>query len=231
MTSTPHQLPQSLEAAHAAIISAQSVIATLSEKLQQTLCENELLRQKIDKLCRRLFGKGSEKVSADQLAFAFAQLPKDEAAQAETSHERVDAPEEPRTPTSRPRSSPTGRKPFPAHLPRRREIVMPPAEDLVCGCGQAKKQIAEKVTEKLDYIPASAVVVETVRPVFMCEKCHDGVTVAAPPAQAVEGSAAGSGLLAHIIVSKYVDHLPLNRLERIFARQGVELSRSTMCTR
>ncbi len=97
----------------------------------------------------------------------------------------------------------------------------------MCGCGQAKKQIAEKVTEKLDYIPASAVVVETVRPVFMCEKCHDGVTVAAPPAQAVEGSAAGSGLLAHIIVSKYVDHLPLNRLERIFARQGVELSRST----
>jgi hypothetical protein len=69
MTSAPQHLPQTLEAAHA-------VIATLSEKLQATLRENELLKQKIDKLCRRLFGKSSEKVSPEQLALAFAQLPK-----------------------------------------------------------------------------------------------------------------------------------------------------------
>lgn len=221
MTSAPERLPQTLEAAHA-------VITTLSERLSETLRENELLRQKIDKLCRRLFGKSSEKVSPDQLAFAFAQLPKDEGLEADaTSDESVDAPEE--LQTSRHRSRPTGRKAFPEHLPRKREIVMPPAEELTCGCGQAKKQIAEKVTEKLDFIPASLLVVETVRPVFVCEKCHDAVTVAPAPAQAVEGSAAGSGLLAHIIVSKYVDHLPLNRLERIFGRQGVKLPRSTMC--
>src|SRR5512139_359607 len=72
MTSTPQQLPRTLEAAHA-------VIATLSEKLSQTLRENELLKQKIDKLCRRLFGKSSEKVSPDQLALALAQLPPDAA--------------------------------------------------------------------------------------------------------------------------------------------------------
>lgn len=59
MTSAAQQLPDSLEGAHAAIISAQSVIATLSEKLSQIVRENELLRQKIDKLCRRLFGPGA----------------------------------------------------------------------------------------------------------------------------------------------------------------------------
>lgn len=222
MASAP-QLPQTLEAAHA-------VIATLSEKLSRTLRENELLKQKVDKLCRRLFGKSSERVSPDQLALAFAQLPWDGAASTESPFvESVGAAEPAAATTSGARSRPTGRKAFPRHLPRQRVVVMPAAEELTCGCGQAKTQIAEKVTERLDYVPASAVVVETVRPVFVCAKCHDGVTVAPTPTQAVEASAAGSGLLAHIIVSKYVDHLPLNRLERIFARQGVELSRSTMC--
>ncbi len=230
MTSAPPQLPNNLEAAHAAIISAQSVIVSLSEKLSQTLRENELLKQKIDKLCRRLFGKGSEKVSPEQLAFAFAQLPQDAAAETGLlASESVERAEDAVGETVRARPTPTGRKAFPRHLPRQRVLVMPADEDLMCGCGQRKTQIAEKVTERLDYVPASAVVVETVRPVFVCEKCHDGVTVAPAPPQAVEGSAAGSGLLAYIIVSKYVDHLPLNRLERIFARQGVELSRSTMC--
>lgn len=223
MTSAAQQLPRTLEAAHA-------VIATLSEKLSQTVRENELLRQKIDKLCRRLFGKSSEKVSPEQLALAFAQLPQDEATETESpSVEIVETAEETAVGASRSRPSPTGRKAFPKHLPRERVVVLPAAEELTCSCGQAKTKIAEKVTERLDYVPASAVVVETVRPVFVCEKCHDGVTVAPTPTQAVDGSAAGSGLLAHIIVSKYVDHLPLNRIERIFARQGVELSRSTMC--
>ena len=218
MTSSPQQLPQTLEDAHA-------VIATLSEKLQATLRENELLKQKIDKLCRRLFGKSSERVSPEQLALAFAQLPQQAAPAEAPAAPAASGQEE----TQRTRRSPTGRKPFPKHLPRQRVLVMPAEEELTCSCGQRKAQIAEKVSERLDYVPASAIVVETVRPVFVCEKCHDGVTVAPAPAQAIEACAAGSGLLAHIIVSKYVDHLPLNRLERIFARQGVELSRSTMC--
>ena len=230
MTSTAQPLPHSLEAAHAAILSAQGVIATLSEKLSQTVRENDLLRQKIDKLCRRLFGKSSEKVSPDQLALAFAQLPQDAATEMDSPViESAQGAEDAAGATVRARPSPTGRKAFPKHLPRQRVLVMPADEELTCGCGQRKTQIAEKMTERLDYVPASAVVVETVRPVFVCEKCHDGVTVAPAPPQAVDGSAAGSGLLAYIIVSKYVDHLPLNRLERIFARQGVDLSRSTMC--
>ncbi|MGE5719563.1 MAG: IS66 family transposase [Nocardioidaceae bacterium] len=222
MTSGTHQLPETLEAAHA-------VIATLSEQLAKSNREIDLLKLKIDKLCRKLFGKSSEKVSPDQLAFAFAQLPKDEAASEEPPAE-AEAPVDDVVEGNRSRRPrPTGRKAFPKHLPRKRTVVMPPAGELTCGCGQAKTQIAEKVTERLDYVPASLVVLETVRPVFVCQKCHDGVTVAPAPTQAVDQSAAGSGLLAHIIVSKYVDHLPLHRLERIFARMGVDLSRSTMC--
>jgi transposase len=222
MASTSAQLPRTLEDAHA-------VIATLSEKLSQTLRENELLKQKVDKLCRRLFGNSSEKVSPDQLALAFAQLPADEAAADAPLAMAAPEPEAPTTP-ARTRPSPTGRKAFPKHLPRKRVVVMPPDEELTCSCcGASKTQIAEKISERLDYVPASAIVIETVRPVLACQECHGEVTVAPVPVQAVEASAAGSGLLAHIIVSKYVDHLPLYRLERIFRRQGVELSRSTMC--
>ena len=222
MTNGTHQLPETLEAAHA-------VIATLSEQLARSNREIDLLKLKIDKLCRRLFGNSSEKVSPDQLAFAFAQLSKDEAASEEPPVEAETPVDDVAEGTRSRRPRPTGRKGFPKHLPRERTVVMPPAEELTCGCGQAKTQIAEKVTERLDYVPASLVVLETVRPVFVCQKCHDGVTVAPAPTQAVDQSAAGSGLLAHIIVSKYVDHLPLHRLERIFARMGVDLSRSTMC--
>jgi transposase len=228
MASALTPLPRTLEDAHAAILSAQDVIATLTEKLSATLRENELLRQKLDKLCRRLYGQSSEKVSPEQLALAFAQLPQDEVTEsAALAAVNAEAGEQAARKTSR--SRPTGRKPFPKHLPRQRVVVTPPAEELTCSCGKAKTQITEKVTERLDYIPASVVVLETVRPVFVCTRCHDGVSVAPMPTQAIEASAAGSGLLAHIIVSKYVDHLPLNRLERIFARQGVDLSRSTMC--
>lgn len=70
--------------------------------------------------------------------------------------------------------------------------------------------------------------VQTVLPRYACRRCHDGVVSAAAPAQAVEKGLAAEGLLAHVVVSKYVDHLPLYRLERIFSREGVDLPRSTL---
>jgi transposase len=72
-------------------------------------------------------------------------------------------------------------------------------------------------------------VIETVRPKYACPHCHDGVSQAPAPPQAVERSLATEGLLAHIVVSKYVDHLPLYRLERIFDREHLDLSRATLC--
>jgi transposase len=227
MASVAQQSPKNLEAA---LASAHGVIATLSEKLQATLRENELLRQKIDALCRRIYGKGSEKVSAEQLALAFAQLPPEDApAPAPVAPAGSKDEPEKEGDVKPARRKPTGRRPFPENLPRKRTTVEPSPEELVCHCGCEKTKISEKVNEKVNYTPASVFVEETVRPVYGCPKCHDGITVAPPPPQALEGSAAGSGLLAHIIVSKYVDHLPLYRLERIFERMGLRFSRSTMC--
>lgn len=85
------------------------------------------------------------------------------------------------------------------------------------------------MTEKLEYVPASLRVIETARLKYACSRCHEGVVEAPAPPQALEKSLAGEGLLAHVVVSKYVDHVPLYRLERIFLRQGVDLSRTTLC--
>jgi transposase len=227
MTS-PCPLPQTLEAAHAEIVSAQAVIGTLSKKLAESLHENELLRQKIDKLCRRYFNNGSEKVSADQLAFAFARLAEAESAPAGANS--LDLPELPgEEPKHLARRKPTGRKPFPPNLPRRRVVISAAPEERHCHCGDEKQVITEKVSERLGYEPGSFYVEELVREVSVCKKCHDGVTVPPMPPQAIDGCAATSGLLAHVVVSKYVEHLPLYRLERQFARMGVDLSRSTLC--
>lgn len=222
--------PKQLEAARAALLSAESVIATLSAKLQASLRENELLRQKLDALCRRLYSKGSEKVSAEQLALAFAQLPSEDAPAAETPTPD-DSLGNPQThgDGKPPRPRPTGRRAFPANLPRRRVVIMPSPEELVCHCGCQKQQISEKVTEKIDYTPASLVVEQTVRPVYACVKCREGITVAPAPPQAAEGCSAGSGLLAYIATAKYLEHTPLYRVERQLARLGLNLSRSTMC--
>ena len=85
------------------------------------------------------------------------------------------------------------------------------------------------MSEKLEYAPASFVVIDTARAKNACPHCHDGGVEAAAPPQAVEKSLASAGLLAHVVVSKYVDYLPLHRLAGIVARDGVDLSRSTLC--
>lgn len=105
-----------------------------------------------------------------------------------------------------------------------------PAEQCRCEqCGSALEKIAEEVTEQLDYQPASLFVTEHVRFKYACPGCQSGVLTSEKPAQPIEKGLPGSGLLAHVLVSKYADHLPLHRLEGIWGRHGVSLSRQTMC--
>jgi transposase len=203
---------------------AQTRIATLEAELMRLGRENAALRQQLDLLCQKLFGKKSERVSPDQLQLAFAQLAEDLTPRDEPTE--MDTGERPGRQHRRP-ARPTGRRPLPAHLPRERvEIDVPEAEQH-CACGTRKTRIGETLSEKLDYVPARVRVIETVRPKYACPACHAGVTQAPAPPQAVERSLATEGLLAHIVVSKYVDHLPLYRLERIFDREHLELSRAT----
>jgi transposase len=117
------------------------------------------------------------------------------------------------------------RRPLPEHLPRTRVEHAPAC---ACpDCGTAMHKIGEDVAELLDYVPARFRVIQHVRPKLACPACERIVQVEAP-SRPIERGLAGAGLLAHVLVSKYADHLPLYRQAQIYAREGVDLERSTM---
>jgi transposase len=219
-----HQ-PRALSDSIDDLTTARALIDSLHEQLTKSQREIAALRHELDILCQRLFGKKSERVDPRQLTLALEQLANERGPITEPVE--MDSGETPVRGHTRRR--PTGRRPLPAHLPRRRVEIDVSEAEKQCACGHTRTCIGEDVSEKLEYEPASFVVVETVRPKYACQNCHEGVVEAPAPPQAVEKSLAGEGLLAHVIVSKYVDHLPLHRLERIFARERIDLPRSTLC--
>lgn len=118
------------------------------------------------------------------------------------------------------------RKPLPDHL-ERNETVLTPSSDSCMSCGGAMRHIGEDATEELEYVPGRFIVNRIVRPRFTCGGC-ERFTQAPLPSRPIERGRPGPGLLAHVLVSKYADHLPLYRLSQIFAREGIDLDRSTM---
>jgi transposase len=204
---------------------AQTIIARQQAELDRLTRENTLLRERIDAFCRQRFGQPSERVTDEQLRLAFAELGQPAPIPGEPTE--TDSGERPGP--VRARRRPPGRRPLPASLPRERvEIDVADAEK-TCACGTAKTRIGETTTEKLEYIPARLKVVVLARAKYACPRCHDGVAEAPAPPQAIEKSLAAEGLLAQVVVAKYVDHLPLYRQAQIFAREGLDLSRTTLC--
>jgi transposase len=128
-----------------------------------------------------------------------------------------------------------GRNPLPDHLPRIDiEHDLDDAEKKCPCCGEPRCRISPEVSEQLEYVPASLKVLRHIRHKYACGKCdsegyNPNITAAAKPAQPIEKGLAGPGLLAYVSVSKLADHLPLYRLEQIFARQQLHIARSTMC--
>ena len=119
---------------------------------------------------------------------------------------------------------------MPASLPRRTVLHDVPLEDRPCpDCGEIRQPFGEEVREQLEYVPASLVVLQHVRPKYACSSCRANVVIADRLPEPIEKGLPGPGLLAQVAVSKYADHLPLYRQEAIFQRFGVELARSTMC--
>lgn len=176
------------------------------------------LEHQLERLRRHQFGRRSEKVDAAQLLLAFAR-----------SQEAEAAPP-PAPPKPKRKREGHGRKPLPEALPRQDVEHDVPPEDKRCGkCGAELDRIGEEVTEQLDYVPASFVVRRHVRAKYACKRCEETVVLAPLPPQPIEKGLPGAGLLAHVLVSKYADHLPLHRQEGICRRQGVELARSTLC--
>jgi transposase len=179
----------------------------------------EHLKLMVDKYRQLLFGRKSEKLvlKLEQLEF---ELEEDEATQAEAEAlaERV-------TPSKQPKSRPE-RKPLPEHL-QRELVTHTPQRDCCPDCGGELRHFGDDVSEQLEYVPESFKVIRHVRPKFTCKGC-DRVVEAPAPSRPIERGLAGPSLLAHVIVSKYADHLPLFRQSEIYARQGVEISRSTL---
>lgn len=212
------ELPSDLASAHA-------MIRELHARLHELDARNSDLKHQLDLMAKRLYGRRSEQLDPAQLRLAFELL------RAELEASPAAREEPPVSPIAgRVRRKGHGRSPLPQHLPRERRVIEPSAEDLLCPCcGQAKVRIGEDTSEQLEYVPARFQVIETVRPKYACPRCKEGVTVALAPRSPVAKSKAGAGLLAHVLVSKYADHVPLHRQAEIFRREGVELSRQTLC--
>jgi transposase len=213
-------LPDDIEAAHRLI---RELIATLR---QQTHL-NDKLQHQLEQLLRRLYGRKSEKLDPNQLLL-FAREILEAAGLGTPELEPTPEPTAP-SPTNPPAQG-HGRKPLPASLPRKRIVHDVPIEQRLCPeCGGDRACIGEEVREQLEYVPASLFALQHVRPKYACQACQANVVIAQRLPEPIEKGLPGPGLMAHVAVSKYADHLPLYRQEGIFKRYGVDLSRSTMC--
>lgn len=192
-------------------------LTALRVKVNEQAAEIEHLKLVIAKLRRMQFGRRSEQTRTmlDQLELSLEEL--------ETL--RAETPVEPTGPAAT-KCTPAPRKPLPDHLPRDIEEHLPAVCDCPA-CGGPLKKLGESVSETLEYVPASFRVIRHVRPKFACGRC-DAIVQAQAPQRPIARGLAGAGLLAHVLVAKYCDHLPLYRQSAIYAREGVELGRSTL---
>jgi transposase len=198
---------------------------TLEKKLEASEIERRRLELKLEGLKEMLFGRRSEKITPEVLGHH--QLELFEEAKAEVEAEEEPEQDEPATKRKKKRK---GRKPLPKELRRERIVLDVDPEIRTCSCcNKAFVRIGEDITEELEFIPASLYVIEYVRPKYACSDCEVGVLMEPLPLRPIEKGRPGPGLLAHVVVSKYSDCLPLYRQEKIFARSGVKLARSTLC--
>lgn len=194
-------------------------LADCQQALAAALRENQLLRQKVDWLVRRVFGSTSEKLDAAQLQLLL--LSETPAAVAEAPS--MAPSQSPRAPHPRPPKVPR----LPDNLPVVEEVIDP---EPVKAQPEQWRQIGQEVTEQLDYEPGRFLKRRTVRRTYVHRTQSDRAPVTAPlPPCLQERGLAAPGLLAHVLVSKYCDHLPLYRQEQIYAqRHGLNLPRQTL---
>ncbi len=226
MAAANHTLPD-LDALNpnelkALIFSQHEQLLSKDEQLVSRDNEIEHLKLLIARLRRIQFGRKSEKREREieQLELRLDEL---EATQAE----KVIASQTTAVSASAMNAAvKAARRPLPEHLPR--EVRKYPPKQAACpDCGGALKHLGEDVSEMLEYVPARFKVIRQVRPKLACA-CCERIVQAEAPSRPIERGLAGPGLLAHVLVSKYCDHLPLYRQSEIYAREGVELERSTL---
>ncbi len=207
----------------------QQLLVTVTELRTQ----NEKLEAHNAYLCRMHFGRRTERVEGPTL---FDDLPNPEPTPTPAPPDaEATSPSEPEIDIAAHKRKGHGRKPLPKDLPREREeIDFTDAEKLCPCCGKPRARMGADTSERLDYRPACLFVREIVRPKYACSHCeHQGESaqiVQSPlPPEPIPRGIASAGLLSHLLVSKYVDHLPLYRMESIFDRLGWNVKRSTLC--
>ena len=215
MPITADNLPDDLAA-------LKQIITTMALDALTAQAEIARLKFQLARYRRAEFGRSSEKLAreVEQLELALEALETDQAERLMMASPAVAAAVETAAEAQKP-----ARRPLPEHLPR--EDQRHPAPCSCPGCGGALRKIADEVSETLDYIPGRFKVIRHIREKLSCRVC-DTVVAAPAPDHAIARGRAGAGLLAHIVVSKYDDHLPLYRQAEIFARDGVSLETSTL---
>jgi len=211
-------LPNDVESLQRLVIESRAALDSVSSLLRHRELEIEKLKFQLAHLKRLKFGRSSENLDQRiaQLELTIEEL--------ETTEACVSLPIPIRAAVAKP-----ARRPLPAHLPRE-AVIYPPQPDASCtcpDCGGKLRPLGSDISEMLEYVPARFKVIRHVRPKLSCARCQKIVQAEAPSRPIARGLA-GPGLLAHVLVSKYADHLPLYRQAQIYAREGVELDRSTL---
>ncbi len=220
---------------------SKAELLTLIDDLQSKLKEKDTLVQKKDILIQekdilikdirfRLnvalqsrFGRKSEKQEADSLQIALF----DEAIPPDNEEAIADAEREIQVPAhSRKQRK---RKAISADFPRVRKEFDIAEDEKTCVCGTELTKIGEDITERLETIPAQHYVIQEAKLKYACKSCEETVRAAKAPKMPIQKSIAGPGLLAHVLVSKFCDHLPFYRQESIFRRAGIDIELNTLC--
>jgi transposase len=193
-------------------------VTQLREQVSTLQKENSLLRQKIDALCRRVLGHSSEKIDAAQLELLLQLVKSEASSEPPAALEKASA-------TARPRKEKSPR--VPENLPVVEQVIEPRE---VIEQPQQWRLIGQEVSEQLDYEPARFLRRRIIRKKYVHVTDPDRAPILAPlPEKLLERGVAGPGLLAHLLVSKYCDHLPLYRQEQIFAQRfKINLPRATL---
>jgi transposase len=226
MTSST-DLPDDIDALKALLAAAEAQISAQNATLTE---RDGIIERKEDRIIRleklladfkrALYGAKSEKGHPDQYHLALEDI---ETAMA-VVHAEDEAIDPPKTAVAT--KSPKGRGVLPKHLPRVEEVIAP--DSTTCGCGAERHIIGEDVSERLDIVPAQFRVIVTRRPKYACRSCEAGIVQAPAKSRLIEGGMPTEATIASVIVSKYADHLPLYRQSQIYARQGVDIDRSTL---
>ncbi|MCP4316702.1 MAG: transposase [Hyphomicrobiales bacterium] len=211
MLEASSDLPDDVAALQAMIALQNEKLSIFEAEIKERDYRIEKLEHQLAGMRRHLFGTRSE--ALDQLELTLEEEEITRAVETPVGEDASDTSSD--TPKGKPKC-----KPLPDHLPRNDETLSPGNE--CSACGGSLKTLGEDVTEELEYIPGRFVVNRIIRPRMACS-CCEAICQSPLPSRPIEKGRPGPGLLAHVLVNKYSDHLPLYRQSQIFKREGVDL--------